>query len=284
MTIAEQLQFFNHALSSVYDDRDTPAIARLVFEKVFELSPLQFSLERYRVVTKAQEEVINHILLRLQQFEPVQYILGEADFCGLKFSVNPQVLIPRPETEELVHWVKDTFANATGPVTLLDIGTGSGCIAIALSKANPLFEVDAMDVSPEAVQTATQNNSQNQARVQFYVRDIFTDPLPRNNYHGIVSNPPYISHEEMKTMHNNVVLHEPALALFTPPDNLIFYRTIIEKATYNLQDHGWLFFEINETRGPEVKQLLQQAGFAAVEVKKDISGKDRMARGQFIKK
>jgi len=284
MTIAEQLQFFNHALSSVYDEGEARAIARLVFEKVFELTPLQFSLERYRVVTKAQEEVINHLLLRLQQFEPVQYILGEADFCGLKFSVNPQVLIPRPETEELVHWIQDTLAGAGDPVSLLDIGTGSGCIAIALSKARPMWEVEAMDVSPEAVHTATQNNTLHQTRVQFYVRDIFSDPLPRNRYRCIVSNPPYISLEEMKSMHNNVVLHEPALALFTPPDNLIFYRTIIEKATYNLQDNGWLFFEINETRGPEVKQLLLQAGFAAAEIKKDISGKDRMARGQFIKK
>ncbi len=284
MTIGEQLNFFNHALSSVYDEGEARAIARLVFEKVFELSPIHLSLERFRVVSKEQEDVINRILIRLQQFEPVQYILGEADFCGLKFLVNPEVLIPRPETEELVYWVKETFEDSNNTTTIIDIGTGSGCIAIALSKANPQFLVDAIDVSNEAVQTARQNNTLNNARVQFLVRDIFKDPLPRPLYDCIVSNPPYISLDEMKAMHNNVVLHEPHLALFTDADNLIFYRTIIQKATYKLSDGGWLFFEINETRGAEVKQLLHDAGFSHIEIKQDIAGKDRMARGRFYKK
>lgn len=280
MTIAEQQQFFYHALSSVYDERETRAIARLVFEKVFNLNHTKLSLERFRIVTQAQENSVNQILYRLQQMEPLQYILGEADFCGLKFLVNPSVLIPRPETEELVYWIKETISGSKNPSNLLDIGTGSGCIAVSLSHFITNAVVEATDVSESAVKTAILNNEMNKTTVKFHVRDLFTEALPHSNYDVIVSNPPYISVKEMQEMHGNVLLHEPHLALFTPDDNLLFYKAIVEKATTALRNNGYLFFEINENRGSEVKTLMENAGFKNVEIRKDISGKNRMVRGQ----
>lgn len=280
MTIAEQLKFFNHALSSVYDVGEAKSIARLVFEHVFELSFTKISLERFMVITSDQEERINTILYRLQNFEPVQYILGEADFCGMKFMVNTDVLIPRPETEELVYWVNDSYAKATPPIKLIDIGTGSGCIAVALSKLNPTFVVEAIDVSKTAIEVAKENNTRNQTSVTFFVRDVFQNHLPSAEYDCIVSNPPYISLDEMKLMHNNVVLHEPHIALFTEADNLIFYKIITQKAVEALKPNGLLFFEINESRGKEMLDLLTQYGFSEVELRKDINGKDRMIKGR----
>ncbi len=279
MTIAEIQKKYWQELKPIYGEREARAITRIVFEKIFQIQSVRLSLDLFRLVTVNQQNDLNTILLRLLTNEPVQYILEEADFYGLKFKVNKAVLIPRPETEELVAAIVDEIKGETD-LHILDIGSGSGCIAIAIARANKKVNVEAVDISLDALEVAAENNSRNSTNVKFKQHDILTQPLENSTYDIIVSNPPYILPDEQEEMRANVVHFEPHLALFTPPDDvLIFYRIITQQATQALKPGGKLFFEINAAYGQQVVELMQQAGFKTVQLNKDLSGKDRMVMG-----
>ena len=278
MTISELQKDFWDALSPIYGDREARSITRLVLEKKLELNSTQLSFERFRLLTQPQIQALQLILKRLLTNQPVQYILGEADFFGLIFKVNQHVLIPRPETEELVEWVIALSKNRGAHI--LDIGTGSGCIPIALAKSLPDASIEGCDVSTEALVVANENNIANSAGVTFFKLDILNDVIPAANYDVIVSNPPYIAQSEKNDLAPHVLNFEPHLALFAPAnDALIFYRTIAQKSLAALKQGGYLLFEINAAKGQQVVDLLKGLGYNGVELKLDLSGLERMVKG-----
>lgn len=268
-------------LAKVYDLREARSVTKIVFEKVLELQAPKLSLERFRILTTNQQEELNKLIIRLVAHEPVQYVLEEADFMGLIFKVNKHVLIPRPETEELVDWVNAECRMLNAECRVLDIGTGSGCIPISIAKEFPSLIVEATDVSKNALLIAEENNRIHSTAVKFFLHDILTDGLTPNCYDLIVSNPPYIAESEKTEMAPNVLNFEPHLALFAADEDvLIFYRRIAEQAILALNPGGKLFFEINQARGNEVIELMKANGFLNLELRKDMSGRDRMVRGE----
>jgi len=278
MTISEQQKIYSERLSTIYSPGETKSIIRLVFEKVLQANALHLSLDRFRILTTDQTDKLNKILQRLLTHEPVQYVLGEADFCGLKFKVNNEVLIPRPETEELVQWITGLQIADRG-LRILDVCSGSGCIAISLAKRFPNAIIEGCDISDGALEVARENNSLNQTNVNFFKLDILKEQLPENTYDLMVSNPPYITQGERNTIEANVLEYEPHLALFAPAGNdLIFYSEIGSKAIRALKGGGQLFFEINEFKGAEVIDLLRRTGFKEVTLRKDINQTDRMVQ------
>ncbi len=228
---------------------------------------------------------VNEIVDRLLQHEPLQYIFGHTDWRGLRLEVTPATLIPRPETSELIDAVNAFFlrgqnpleeSSSPKPIRLLDIGTGSGCIAIALKKEHPDWEVHACDISEEALSVAQQNAQTNAADILFHHLDILQGALP-GCYDIIVSNPPYICEEEQSSMAPNVLQHEPATALFVPnTDPLLFYRRIAQLVRQNAGNACLLAFEINERFGPATCQMLEDEGFTHIQLIQDICGKNRI--------
>lgn len=278
MTIAEQQKIYREALSAIYDEREARTVTQLVLEEVLALNPLKISLDRYRLLTTDQQEVLAGILERLLTCEPVNYILGEADFFGLKFKVDSNVLIPRPETEELVDWILQENSSRKD-IHIIDLGTGSGCIPVSISYKMPDAVVEGIDISEGALGVAQRNNELNKTAVQFRRFDILNEELPANTYDIIVSNPPYITKAEGPEMLPNVMKFEPHLALFTEDeDGMVFYRSIAQQAIKALKPGGKLYFEINAANGEAVVNLLKQAGFKHIELKQDLSGRDRMVR------
>lgn len=226
---------------------------------------------------------IMEILKRLVVHEPIQYVLGESEFYGLKFKVSPGVLIPRAETEELVDWIIREYSGKCK--SLLDIGTGSGCIPIALDKHAEIDTIEGWDISEDALEIARSNALRNNSRVQFSLQDIFhpTGNAEHSKWEVIVSNPPYVLQEEATLMARNVVDFEPHMALFVPDkDPLIFYSAIAQFASVHLQLHGSLYFEINERMGEKTAKLLQDHGFGDILTRKDLQGKVRMIRAKRI--
>lgn len=222
---------------------------------------------------------IGEILNRLLAHEPIQYIIGESDFYGLKFRVSPDVLIPRSETEELVDWILHEEKDRCH--TLLDIGTGSGCIPVSIDLNANLEKIEGWDISAEAIQLAGCNAEENGSKALFFVQDILdTSRVPESStWDVIVSNPPYVLKEESIVMEKHVVDHEPHIALFVPNDDpLIFYRAITKFAKIHLQPHGRLYFEINEKQGTQTANLLEENGFKDIQLRKDLQGKERMIR------
>lgn len=282
MTIAEKQKEFVEALSPVYDTREARNMVQILFEDVLEMDTSKLALEKFRILTKPQQQHLDTLLERLLKQEPLQYVTGLADFYGLKFKVNKHVLIPRPETEELVEWIINDNKHK-GAISIIDIGTGSGCIPITLKTQMPQFIVSALDISAEALEVAGQNAILNNAEISFFTCDVLTGPLPGGGYDVIVSNPPYIHTNEQQLMRNNVLEYEPHLALFTPTDDvLIFYKRIVALAKTSLKAGGLVYVEINEAKGEEVKQLFLSAGFTDVVVKKDMSSKQRMVRATLV--
>ena len=225
-------------------------------------------------------EIVN----RLLQHEPIQYILGETEFYGLKFHTSPEVLIPRSETEELVDWIISEAND--GCKSMLDIGTGSGCIPIVIDKNTCMDRIDGWDISEDALQIARKNALRNDSKVHFSNHDIL-DPsgfVEDVKWDVIVSNPPYVLREEASLMERNVLDFEPHLALFVPDsDPLLFYRAIAKFANVHLKIHGSLFFEINEKMGEQTVQLLKESGFDDILTRKDFQGKERMIRARKLK-
>jgi len=222
---------------------------------------------------------------KLIQGIPLQYILGETEFYDLIVKVNPSVLIPRPETEELVDWALITSRIINGEteiLKLLDIGTGSGCIAISIKKYIPLADITAIDISEAALNIARQNADLNQVEINFIQDDIFKPTnleLINSKYDLILSNPPYVTEAEKDQMLDNVLNHEPDIALFVPDnDPLVFYRAITDFALVHLKINGFLFLEINEKFGQETLNLLKKKGFKEIELRQDMGGKDRMIK------
>ena len=230
---------------------------------------------------KTIRDVFIDILNELSTGKPIQYILGKTEFYGLPFLVNPSVLIPRPETEELVDWAINSLkTEINNSAHIIDIGTGSGCIAISIKKHLPDFKVSAIDISATAIQTATKNAKLNQVEVEFSEEDILNPKATKTKkYKVIISNPPYVTLLDKRQMHTNVTDFEPHNALFVSDDDpLIFYRFIAKFAIKHLDQNGLLFFEINESYGQETVNLLDELGFKEISLRKDLSGKDRMLK------
>mgnify|MGYP001765724156 CR=1 FL=1 len=233
-------------------------------------------INRNETLTREQSEKISSVVLRLKNYEPLQYILGETCFFGLKLKVSPAVLIPRPETEELVDLISKVELPAGSRI--LDIGTGSGCIALALKSRFPEAKVSACDISDKALSVARENSYKNSLDVNFFKADILNWNVSEwPVYTVIVSNPPYVTISEKKQMQRNVLDFEPETALFVEDDNpLLFYRSVAAFALEYLENGGFLFFEINENFGTETVTILNDQGFTEVQIKTDLQGKERM--------
>ncbi|MVN20840.1 peptide chain release factor N(5)-glutamine methyltransferase [Mucilaginibacter arboris] len=290
-TVGEARIWLKENLKVIYAEEELPGIMFLSMNFITGLSQTQLHAFPEKELTGNQIQMLLLTAKKLQTGMPVQYALGETDFFGLKFEVNPSVLIPRPETEELVAWVLEERKSLSGDERsgerkderILDIGTGSGCISVAIKKKWAEAEVYGLDISAEALQTAKRNALLNGVEVKFLKQDIlnFKPVKEALQYSIIVSNPPYITPAEQEEMHNNVLGFEPHTALFVPEkDPLIFYRAIAAYASFSLEKNGLLFFEINEKYGQETTELLRQKGFVNIELRKDFRGKDRMIKAE----
>lgn len=265
-------------LEPLYGNGEARAVTDYVLDVCFGLSKADIMCGAVEEMTAEKAAELNKIFGRLMEGEPVQYVLGRAEFCGRWFSVRPGVLIPRPETEELCAWITaDSKASASPKV--LDIGTGSGCIAITLQLDMPESKVTAWDISADALDVARENAQQLGANVNFVKLDAL-NAKPEGEWDVIVSNPPYICEKEKKDMAVNVLEHEPHTALFVPDaDPLLFYRAITRLAVQTLSKGGRLYFEINPIYADDTCRMMQAEGMTAVELRSDMYGKQRMAKG-----
>jgi len=280
MRIREYRSYFVDALAPVYDLEEAESFFYLVLEDKKKLKRIDLALNPEAAFSEGEIAQWNEILEKLKQYIPVQYILGKAHFYGLEFEVNENVLIPRPETEELVDWIISNNSNSAN-LKILDIGTGSGCIAISLAKNLPQVNVSAIDVSEKALSTAQKNAENNQVKIDFQFKDILKTEDLEQQFDIIVSNPPYVRNLEKEEIKQNVLDHEPHLALFVDDhDALVFYRKIAELAQKNLSPNGQLYFEINQYLGKEMMDLLEKNGFQQMELRKDIYGNHRMVFGR----
>ncbi|MFT3793925.1 peptide chain release factor N(5)-glutamine methyltransferase [Flavobacterium sp.] len=279
MKIIDYRNYFIQTLTPLYDAAEAESFFYLILEHQTGMKRIDLALDRDREFSQTEIETWNPILEQLKQFVPIQYIIGTTEFFGLEFEVNPNVLIPRPETEELVQWILSN--NPNGNVKILDIGTGSGCIAISLAKNLPDAQVSAIDVSEEALETAKRNAQRNETKVNFIQRNILQTENLEETFDIIVSNPPYVRNLEKEEIKKNVLEHEPHLALFVDDhDALLFYRKIADLALQNLSPKGQLYFEINQYLGKEMMDLLEQKGFSQLELRADIYGNHRMVFGR----
>lgn len=274
------IQYITAELADYYPPSEIRGFVRLIMESVCGLSYTEMILQKERVPDPEKLERLKEIVSRLKKYEPIQYILGETEFYDLKIKVNPAVLIPRPETEELVNWVHETQKMANPRV--LDIGTGSGCIALAVKASCTGALVSGVDISEKALETARENAEINRLEVNFFPADIL-QWTSRNweTFDVVVSNPPYVRESEKQLMQKNVLDFEPVNALFVPDeDPLIFYRAIAEFSMEKLTADGFLFLEINEYLGAAMVELLEDTGFRNIELRMDLMGRNRMIRCQ----
>jgi release factor glutamine methyltransferase len=277
--IKEYKANFIAELISIYDEMEAESFFYLILENQHQLRRIDLALNIDLHFSEDEIQIWNEILDKLKLEIPIQYILGTTHFYGLEFNVNENVLIPRPETEELVEWIISSAVNITKfkNIKILDIGTGSGCIAISLAKNIPNAEVSAIDISYKALATSKENADLNKVAVAFIQKNILETNDLEQQFDIIVSNPPYVRNLEKAEIKSNVLANEPHLALFVEDnDALIFYRKIAELATKNLSVEGKLFFEINQYLGKETVELLEKMHFKNIELRKDIYGNDRM--------
>ncbi len=289
MTVQEATYTLLNKLGSIYNKGETSQITDWIMENITGSKKAERMTYKNEALTPKEEVLLIQYAERLMQHEPVQYVLGEAWFCGLKFYVDKNVLIPRPETEELVEWigneVRSMIPDKEKPaIKILDIGTGSACIPISLKNKYPNVEVWACDISEGALAVAAKNAEVLASEINFQQIDILAsktwEQLP--TFDIIVSNPPYVPEADKQTMHNNVLAHEPHLALFVPDnDALKFYRAITTFSKTHLKKDGQLYFEIHENLGEVTMQLLQSEGYTA-ELRKDMQGKDRMIKSGLV--
>ena len=273
-------------LTKVYDEGEAKAIACMAYEERFGLTLSDIYLGKDTQLSADSQAELEEIAMRLLQGEPIQYVLGHADFCGQTFLVNEHVLIPRPETEELCQWEPLPLPSPKGEgAKILDIGTGSGCIAITLAAMYPEAEVTAWDISAEALEVARENARRNNVHVSFEQVDALNISLTSHlspltsEYDLIISNPPYICNKEREAMEPNVLEHEPHTALFVPDDDpLLFYRAIAQYGQTALKDGGWLYFEINPLYADSLRDMLCAMRFCRIEIKADQYGKQRMIK------
>jgi release factor glutamine methyltransferase len=281
MNIKEYRTHFTTALSSLYDKEEADSFFYLVLEKLHQLKRVDLALQPELHFTESDIHNWNTILEKLKLEIPIQYILGSTYFYELEFSVNENVLIPRPETEELVDWIVSNHKKnrPKDQIKIVDIGTGSGCIAISLSKNIKNAIVFAIDVSEKALATAKKNAEINETTVTFIQENILETNDLKIQFDIIVSNPPYVRNLEKTEIKKNVLDNEPHLALFVEDtDALLFYRKIALLAQKSLSENGELYFEINQYLGKETVALLRNMSFKNIELRKDIYGNDRMIR------
>ncbi|MDI5949160.1 peptide chain release factor N(5)-glutamine methyltransferase [Flavobacterium yafengii] len=277
--IKEYRTQFIQELTPIYDAGEAESFFYLILEEKHQLKRIDLALHPDLVFSEEEIVVWNSILEQLKQEIPVQYLLGKTSFYGLDFEVNENVLIPRPETEELVEWILESQKSKVESqnIRILDIGTGSGCIAISLAKNIPNAQVFAIDVSEKALATAKTNAENNSVNVTFINQNILETEDLRQQFDIIVSNPPYVRNLEKEEIKKNVLDNEPHLALFVEDnDALIFYKKIAELAQENLSKNGQLYFEINQYLGKEMVDLLEKMNFKNIQLRKDIYGNDRM--------
>ena len=281
MTIKQYRDQFIQELTPIYGMEEADSFFYLILDAKHQLKRVDLALQPNLVFSITELDAWNLILDQLKKEIPVQYLLGTTHFYGLEFEVNPNVLIPRPETEELVDWIIESQNSEvrTQKLKILDIGTGSGCIAISLAKNLPNSEVFALDVSEQALATAQRNAESNQVAIQFIHQSILETEDLGHQFDIIVSNPPYVRDLEKQEIKKNVLDNEPHLALFVADnDALLFYRKIAQLAQKNLSPTGQLYFEINQYLGQEMVALLKEMNFQNTELRKDVYGNDRMTK------
>jgi release factor glutamine methyltransferase len=271
---------FLTVLSKQYPLEEVNAFFTILSEKILNLTRLQVALYPDKEISEEDQFFFNEAIEKLKQYKPIQYIVGETEFFGLPFKVNEHTLIPRPETEELVSWIiNDYNEGGFSKKNILDIGTGSGCIAVSLAKNIVDTSISAIDISFGAIEIAKQNAIFNNVDIEFIRKDILNTESLNKNYDIIVSNPPYVRELEKEMMQANVLNHEPASALFVSNENpLLFYKKIAQLAKDSLPEGGILYFEINEYLSKDLKILLTKLGFSSISLKKDLFGKDRMMK------
>lgn len=267
-----------NALREHYPDSEALALAKMLLVEAFGFSTLELYGGKDKEISGKRLDVLNEMIARLKKNEPIQYVIGAEVFCGWTFEVNENVLIPRPETQELVRWIEADW-KSDAPCRILDVGTGSGCIAISLSKLLEGAEVEAWDISEGALRVARRNADRNEAQVFFRRVDVLKACTEDCRYDVIVSNPPYITESEKQDMDANVLDWEPHTALFVPDaDPLLFYRRIAELGVSMLKEGGALYFEINRAYGEETVRMLEGLGYKQIELRKDNWGNDRMIK------
>ncbi len=278
-TIENVIRHIKNELIEIYPEQEINSLAEIMLHHVVNLKKTDLLINRQKTINDQQFQTIEDITKQLKNHKPIQQILGETEFYNTTLKVNQHTLIPRQETEELVEWIiKDAFSEKK---SILDIGTGSGCIAIALAKNLPGSMVTALDYKPEILDAARENASLNGVTIRFILADILKDDLPPGHYDLIVSNPPYVRNSEKKFIKQNVLNYEPSEALFVEDeDPLIFYRKIIHLAGKHLVENGSLYFEINEYLGEEMIKLLKKHGFNNICLRKDLNNKNRMIKAQ----
>jgi len=278
-TMKQTIKNIKDNLSGLYPKEEIESFIFLIFNYLYGFQKIDLLISPDFDVSIADGKKITDWVNRLKKYEPIQYILGVTEFFGLKFRVDEGVLIPRQETEELVDLIVKRYRDFAPKI--LDIGSGSGCIPIALKKNLPMADVWSCDISPDALTIARENAKQNSVDVSFLLFDILSSgDFPEIGFDVIVSNPPYVTESEKALMLSNVLDYEPHLALFVPDQQpLLFYNNIVERSKKLLKNDGAIFFEINEAYGLEVKSLLADNGFDA-EIVKDINGKDRIVFGR----
>ena len=263
-------------LSVTYQKEEVLSFFKILCEEYLNITPTKLLLVGEELINKEQFDMFSKVMIRLLNEEPIQYILNTTSFYGLDFICTPSALIPRPETEELVDWILKSEKNK---ISILDIGTGTGCIPISLAKNNTVYTVSALEISDAALELAKDNAQKNEVDISFISADIFSY-ISEKKYDLIVSNPPYVRNLEKIKIQNNVLNFEPPLALFVDDDDpLVFYRAILEFAKSNLSEKGSVYFEINENLFNEMESLLASYRFSEIELKKDVFGKYRFIRG-----
>lgn len=270
-------QYASDELKDTYEAEEIRSICRIIFMDVFHYTNIDIHIKKHENLPESFTGKFQEIVARLKQGEPIQYIIGTTEFAGLTFAVNPSTLIPRPETEELVAWIKE---QAVLSPHILDIGTGSGCIAITLAHLLSDSKITAIDISAEALDTARRNASANEVKVDFRQVDIFNyQPQNQDTFDIIVSNPPYVRNSEKQYMQRQVLDFEPSAALFVPDeDPLVFYRQIAKTGQKQLRKNGLLFLEINEALANTTADLLAQLQYSGIEIKEDFRGKERFIK------
>ena len=277
MILKDAIEQLKNGLAGLAEPQEIQAMIRVICDDVFNYDQVDVALRQESELPDFAPERIADIITRLRRHEPLQYIVGSARFHGHRFKVAPAVLIPRPETEQLVDLIIDE--NPGSDLRVLDIGTGSGCIAISLARALKFAQVDALDVSRDALVVARENAAALKVKVRFFESDILS-PQPPGRYDIIVSNPPYVCWSEREAMERNVKDYEPGQALFVPDnDPLLFYKAIVPYAAQSLERGGRLYLEINQRFGNEVKRLLEDSGFDEVRIIDDTYGNPRFAAG-----
>lgn len=283
MTIQQSYKQLLFQLYEMYGDREAANIADLVIENITGFKKVDRLINKQFPLNEEQLQLLNDYTNELLKHKPVQYVLNEVWFAGMKLYVDENVLIPRPETEELVEWIVKAVASRKSQVaSILDIGTGSGCIPVALKKKLPSVEVHALDISEEALNVAKRNAAIQQTKINFHLLNILDNNLWKQlpKFDIIVSNPPYVTQSEASSMQQNVLQYEPHLALFVDDEDAMkFYKAIAEFGLHHLNKDGQLFFEINEIMGKQICDLLNQYRYLNIELKKDMQNKDRMIRG-----